>query len=288
MAATNHKKTMKVTTKKHLQMTTIPMIITPLNSNKPPISPLMMIIKFRLNCKKKTEDIDTEESFCRLWYNQGKDKYETYKDILPHLFDTASDVGAVLEFYTLWTILTNASGLDDRLSIRAVFFASIFIIIFFKTVSAFTIYYITKNPWDILWQYLDVMLVKCVYYGRSFEEPTYLENYLALLETLFEAAPEMIISLAFMIRTVEPIPVIVVLSFLFSLFMLSSTLTDEDELRFSEGTTVQKLEFVQALKQSVSGITTYVYSHDSDTNGVLYAIATQFGDQDWQNPHWKR
>eukprot|EP01084_Bolivina_argentea_P223519 378170_1 len=107
--------------------------------------------KIQIELQEKTEDIDTEESFCRLWYNQGKDKYETYKDILPHLFDTASDVGAVLEFYTLWTILTNASGLDDRLSIRAVFFASIFIIIFFKTVSAGTLYYITKNPWDILW-----------------------------------------------------------------------------------------------------------------------------------------
>ena len=210
--------------------------------------------------------------------------------VLPHLADTASDWGAILEFYTLWKILIEEQeAYDGRLSLGAVFFASIFIIIVYKTVSAATVYYITRNPWDILWQYLDVMLVKCVYYGRHFEEPTYLEKYLALMEILFEAAPEMIISVAFMLRTTESIPVIVVLSFLFSLFMLASTLNDEDDLRFADGRSIQRLSLVDAITQTFAEQQHFVYDHDFDENGIVHALGTDFGErEEFQSPAWFR
>ena len=56
------------------------------------------LIAMDIQHKTENTDDDPDPSLLAVWKQHIAEKYETYSDVLPHLFDTASDVGAIIEF----------------------------------------------------------------------------------------------------------------------------------------------------------------------------------------------
>eukprot|EP01084_Bolivina_argentea_P137849 242784_1 len=160
-------------------------------------------------------------------------KKKVYWAMVPHIFDQATDIGVILEYYYLY----NNNIQIGNLKPFWLFCISLSILAIHRFVSTITVYILTKNAKDAFLQIFDLLLMKVIYisYKLKANEPTNLQRYLGLLEATFESAPQIMISMVVILkssRSNESLSEIILISTIFSLWSLASRVISDDKLIF--------------------------------------------------------
>eukprot|EP01084_Bolivina_argentea_P075247 136417_1 len=168
----------------------------------------------------------TKTKLIKQWIKLLWQKKKIYLQLIPHFFDQATDIGVVVEFYHLR---------NENIGINTMylFATSIFILILHRIISSFAIYQLTKNKSFILYQLFDVLMIRCIWtnYKLESDEPSNAQRYLQTLEATFESAPQTLISAAFLVKsTTGTLSPIVIVSFITSLWSLSSRISADDKI----------------------------------------------------------
>eukprot|EP01084_Bolivina_argentea_P296579 510807_1 len=168
--------------------------------------------------------------FFRYWTKSLWTKKSIYISIIPHLFDQATDVGVLYTYYEIWQNPQIYPIPNERLNMKAIFFSSVFIIIESKIISCGAIFAITRKYIDILLQFVDLMMLKAVYLNYKYKtnEPGNAQRYLQILEATFESAPQIVISMIFILKT-QTTDVLVLISTVSSLWTLTSRVKNDDK-----------------------------------------------------------
>eukprot|EP01084_Bolivina_argentea_P064995 118489_1 len=193
---------------------------------------LVVSIICAIHIKKES---DPDASICHLIKAWGKSlwtKKKIYGELIPHFFDQATDFGVVVEFYLYYK-----SGDDIGINTKYLFVLSIAIIVLHRVISAIAVYNLTQKPMYAIYQLLDVLMIKCVYtnYQLDTTQPSNAQRYLQTMEAIFESAPQILISTAFLIKTSQTtISVTVIASLFTSLFSLSARVSADDKVMLQE------------------------------------------------------
>ena len=118
-------------------------------------------------------------NFFKEWATSVWIKKKIYWAIIPHIFDQATDLGAILAYYQAWK---EDKG-DQSFKPFWFFFFGLFIIIFQRIISTITIYVMTHNYKAALLQFLDILMVKAVWvnYQLGLKTPCNPQRYIQLL-----------------------------------------------------------------------------------------------------------
>eukprot|EP01083_Nonionella_stella_P271310 919297_1 len=97
----------------------------------------------------------------------------------------------------------------------------------------------SRNRNDFLLQIFDILIMKAIWvsYKLKTTEPSNMQRYLGLLEATFESAPQIMLTMVFMLKSAETntkISAVFILSTLFSLWSLSSRVISDDSIMFKE------------------------------------------------------
>eukprot|EP01084_Bolivina_argentea_P042762 78832_1 len=165
------------------------------------------------------------KTFVKLWGKSLWKMKKVYISIVPHIFDQATDIGVLFQYYALWK--------DDNFTIIEAqywFFMGIFVIALHKLISCISIFLLFKNWKDVLYQLFDVLMVKAIYanYKLGMDEPSSGQRYLQVLEATFESGPQILISMAFILKT-HIWDGIVLVSIVVSLWTLTSRIASDDK-----------------------------------------------------------
>eukprot|EP01084_Bolivina_argentea_P250455 419614_1 len=186
--------------------------------------------------KQNTIDIDltinnihtkmSKTGFLKSWAKLLWKKKSIYLSLIPHLFDQATDIGVVYNYYEA----SKTNNSDENVNYSALFYCSLVVIAIHKIVSCSVIYSITNSVMDILLQFLDLMMVKAVYlnYKLKTNEPGSSQRFLQLIEGTFESGPQILISLIYIIKKNETDPLVLV-SAISSLWTLTSRVNGDDK-----------------------------------------------------------
>eukprot|EP01083_Nonionella_stella_P057275 150408_1 len=181
---------------------------------------------------------DPKANICKLikaWVISLWHKKKIYGELIPHFFDQATDFGVVYEFASLYYDKDNE--INTRVNTYYLFLLSISIILGHRVVSAVAVYNLTHNPMYSFYQLLDVLMIQCIYtnYKLGTNQPSNAQRYLQTMEAIFEAAPQILISTGFLIKTAQTtISVTVVVSLFTSLFSLSARVSADDKVMLQD------------------------------------------------------
>eukprot|EP01084_Bolivina_argentea_P248531 415750_1 len=168
-------------------------------------------------------------AFVKLWTRSVWKKKSIYMSIVPHLFDQATDIGVLLQYYD---IMRKQQNTDDKPNFQAQywFFGSIAVITLHKIISCISVYLLTKSWIDVLYQFVDVLMVKAVYanYKLNVDEPSNGQRYLQILEGTFESGPQILIGLTFILKS-DYSDALVLVSLIASLWTLTSRIAADDK-----------------------------------------------------------
>eukprot|EP01083_Nonionella_stella_P121207 364105_1 len=198
----------------------------------------MSTIKFKittksnLKSKKAANKIYHKNVFIH-WGKMVWSKKKIYWAMIPHIFDQATDFGVIVEYFHLYKQ-------NDRIGSTNpfwFFWLSIIIIVVHRIVSSITVYAMSRNRNDFLLQIFDVLIMKAIWvsYKLKTTEPSNMQRYLGLLEATFESAPQIMLTMVFMLKSAETntkISAVFILSTLFSLWSLSSRVISDDSIMF--------------------------------------------------------
>ena len=156
-----------------------------------------------------------------------------YLSMIPHIFDQATDIAVIYEYYSL----INDENIKDVIDTSYLFWMSIVLFLFARVTSTMAIYKLTRNNYDILLGLLDLVMVKAIYVGYLLkrESPTNIQRYIGLLEATLEAFPQLLISTFFITTVVAyndndiQLNPFIPISLLFSLYSLTSRVTSDDK-----------------------------------------------------------
>eukprot|EP01084_Bolivina_argentea_P128794 227580_1 len=172
----------------------------------------------------------TKVDFVKLWGKLLWKKKKVYFQLVPHLFDQASDFGVLVEY---WYLRNQNIGINTLY----LFAVSVSIIIFHRIISSIAIYRLTNNKLYTICQLFDLLMVQCVWtnYQLNTEEPSNSQRYLQILEAIFESSPQILISTAFLIKsTTSEISTVVIISLLSSFWTLTGRVASDDKTMFGE------------------------------------------------------
>ena len=174
----------------------------------------------------------SKKKIVKEWAKSVWKKKKIYLQLIPHLFDQATDFGVILEYWRL-------RGQEEELNIETLnlFIVSIFVIITHRIISSLAVYQLTKNKLYILYQLFDLLMIQCIWtnYQLDTDEPSNSQRYLQVLEAIFESAPQILISTAFLIKAqTESINALVIISLITSFWTLSGRVASDDKQMFKE------------------------------------------------------
>eukprot|EP01084_Bolivina_argentea_P122635 217309_1 len=163
--------------------------------------------------------------FAKLWIKSLWKMKKVYISIVPHIFDQATDIGVLFQYYALWKD-------DDFTIIEAQYWFSmgIFVIVLHKVISCIAVFLLLRNWKDVVYQLFDILMVKAVYanYKLGIDEPSSGQRYLQVLEATFESGPQILISMAFILKT-HIWDGVVLVSIVASLWTLTSRISSDDK-----------------------------------------------------------
>eukprot|EP01083_Nonionella_stella_P008967 25991_1 len=124
----------------------------------------------------------TDKKFLKSWGKSLWKKKKVYGQLIPHFFDQATDLGVIFEYWNL------REEEDIGIKTMYLFGTSIFVIALHRIISSLAIYHLTKKPLDMLFQMLDLMMVRCIWtnYKLDLDEPSNSQRYLQILEATLE------------------------------------------------------------------------------------------------------
>eukprot|EP01084_Bolivina_argentea_P209368 356643_1 len=163
--------------------------------------------------------------FLKLWVKSLWKMKKIYISIIPHIFDQATDLGVLFQYHAFWK-----NNTFTAIKAQYWFFTSIIVIVLYKFISCISVYLLTKSPKDVVYQFFDVLMLKAVYanYKLKTDEPSNAQRYLQVLEATFESGPQILISMAFILKT-NVWDGIVLVSIFASLWTLTSRVASDDK-----------------------------------------------------------
>eukprot|EP01084_Bolivina_argentea_P031597 58482_1 len=168
--------------------------------------------------------------FVKYWIQSLWVKKSVYISIIPHLFDQATDFGVI---YTYYVILQNPDSYpteNNNVNMEALFLSSVFIIVLHKIISCAAIFALTRKCGDLFLQLLDLMMVKAIYlnYKYNLNEPGNAQRFLQILEATFESAPQIVLSMTFILKT-QSGDTLIYISLISSIWTLVSRVKNDDK-----------------------------------------------------------
>ena len=160
-----------------------------------------------------------------VWYIRG-----IYFIIMIHLFDTITDYLLLIEWYYYGLSDTN----DNDINYFGVFVVSIIILLIYRLVSGYYLYeYYQKSLIHLIGQLIDINIIWEVKESHLHYKLTDNLRYLSKLEKSYESAPQLLLQLYVILRTinnenVENITYVAVLSALMSFVSLTTKLISDD------------------------------------------------------------
>eukprot|EP01083_Nonionella_stella_P170556 580666_1 len=202
---------------------------------------LVVSIVCAINIHKEKEPKANIFKLIKAWGKSLWHKKKIYGELLPHFFDQATDFGVVYEFgqYYAEDQRDENSGKEVTRGVNTqyLFYISIAIIVVHRIVSSVAVYNLTHKPKYALYQFLDVLMIRCVYtnYKLDTNQPSNAQRYLQTMEAIFESAPQILISTAFLIKTKQgAISATVIVSLITSLFSLSRRVSADDKVMLQD------------------------------------------------------
>eukprot|EP01083_Nonionella_stella_P303257 1049150_1 len=182
------------------------------------------VIDVHQEMETKTKDIGCKWYLTR-WATLVYEKKKVYLQIIPHLFDQATDFMVIMQYYQYKQDKTFTS-----INTNALFYLAISILIVHRVISCFGVYVLTHNLWNVTLQLFDVLLIRCVYINYKFNstEPTNMQRYLCILEGAFEAMPQLLLSTVFLTKTGD-FSEIIVISLVSSIWTLTGQVAGDDK-----------------------------------------------------------
>eukprot|EP01083_Nonionella_stella_P078773 215773_1 len=197
---------------------------------------LVVSIVCAVNVHREKEPKANIFKLIKAWVVSLWHKKKIYGELLPHFFDQATDFGVVYEFGKYYEEYQR-TGVDIGINTQYLFYLSITIILAHRIVSAVAVYNLTHKPQYAIYQLLDVLMIKCVYtnYKLDTNQPSNAQRYLQTMEAIFESAPQILISTAFLIKTKQTtISATVIASLFTSLFSLSARVSADDKVMLQD------------------------------------------------------
>eukprot|EP01083_Nonionella_stella_P043394 117062_1 len=200
----------------------------------------------------------SQSNFFKTWAKSIWSKKKIYWAVIPHIIDQASDVGVILEYYEEWKA-HDASDSYDAVNPMWFFYFAVFIVIFQRLASSTTIYFMTcGNLTAVFLQFVDLLIVKAVYinYRLGLDEPCNPQRYIALLEAIFEASPQVLLSMGYIVKTLadgNEVADIVFISTVFSLWSLTSKVISDDKVLFSTDSPFRNLNLKFKKRYTIHG-----------------------------------
>eukprot|EP01083_Nonionella_stella_P273194 926654_1 len=185
----------------------------------------------------KKIDLNTCSGKLKFLFSSINRKRAMYLAILIHIFDTATDIGVVLDWHRLSQY--EAQGKDHNLEgmdMKGFFYLSIGVLLFYRLVSSMIIFGMTYSVKKTLLQLLDLELFETILInwrlGR--DQPCDPQVFIQKLEGIFESAPQAVLQMMYIWKSnsTTDIDYLVVMSLTFSLVSLSSRFSTDDEKLF--------------------------------------------------------
>eukprot|EP01084_Bolivina_argentea_P240547 404081_1 len=167
----------------------------------------------------------------RSWMLDVYRRRHCYLPMISHLTDWITDTGVIIQFGTLAYITTKAdcNGLD----MNVLFALSIFILLFYRTISSLLIYNYTKSCKRFLMQFIDFEIFRTLYvnYLCDKTEPCSPQKWINSLEAAFESSPQALIQMVYLVKTGSfGASLDVVLSLILSLMCIISKIISDDKV----------------------------------------------------------
>eukprot|EP01084_Bolivina_argentea_P007956 14893_1 len=135
-----------------------------------------------------------------LWINDVWKRKSVYIPITTHVSDTATDFAAVVEFYQIASTSTPA---ECGINVWFLFSLSVFALIFYRVISASAIWQITQSEKRVFFQLLDIELYPILYLSHrmNLTNKSSPQRLISVLEAVFEAAPQSMIQMVYLLST---------------------------------------------------------------------------------------
>ena len=199
------------------------------------------------------------------WLKLMWQKKKIYWSLLPHIFDQATDFGTIWAYYETYQTYQNDPDKDNwTFNPRWFVIFGLFIIIFQRFMSMTVIYFMTNNHKAALLQFVDLLMIKAIWvnYDLGLTEPCNPQRYIGILvkyflntnsfciycvsvnlflfvyinnekkkkEATFESAPQVVLSMGFILKSNHKIEPIIIISTIFSLWSLTSKVAADDKM----------------------------------------------------------
>eukprot|EP01084_Bolivina_argentea_P014130 26420_1 len=162
-----------------------------------------------------------------------------YTVIIVYLSDYITDLNILI----LWSAQAwqqyenNLSISDNGLNMIIMAIASCCILVFYKLISAFAVFKATGSCWYAVLQFLDLYIFVEVYKSHKSGHKTDRLRWLSNLESVFEASPQVILQLVYLIQTLDATDQnynIVLLGLFFSVVKLGNTAINNDAVHVTK------------------------------------------------------
>eukprot|EP01083_Nonionella_stella_P289598 985504_1 len=186
-----------------------------------------------------TDHLHTTDASCtdncldvtKLWLASFGTKLQIYLSLIPHIFDQATDFGVLIEYYTLYKSGEYIGGTNPFWF----FFCGLIILLLHRIMTSMIVCNVTRNLSDMFLQLFDLLMMKAVIVAHRVDstEPTTMQRYLYLLEATFESAPQILLSIVFILKSTDAfaeVSPIVRISLIFSIFTLCNRVIWDDEM----------------------------------------------------------
>eukprot|EP01083_Nonionella_stella_P038849 105635_1 len=135
-----------------------------------------------------------------LWLKDIWKRKAVYLPLMAHLSDTATDFAAVIEFYKIATTHTSD---ECGINMWYLFALSASTMLIYRIISSMTIWRITRSWKRVVAQFLDIELFQILWVShrlglRSKSSP---QRLISVMEAVFEAAPQSMIQIIYLLKT---------------------------------------------------------------------------------------
>eukprot|EP01083_Nonionella_stella_P091646 256299_1 len=163
---------------------------------------LLLLIAIHVHVNDQPENKKTFLS--SIWKRRG-----IYGQILVHLYDTATDIGVLVQWYFL-AQQEKSGGNIESLDMNGLFWISIAFLILYRVISILIALASSRKAragcsellLDIFLAIIDMYIIKAVYQAIKGEakEPTLRQKMIQLTEAVFESLPQVVLQSVFIIR----------------------------------------------------------------------------------------
>eukprot|EP01083_Nonionella_stella_P017272 48288_1 len=185
--------------------------------------------------KLKSSQIGWKDRTCiskmKSWAMDIWGRKSCYLPIITHLADTTTDFAAVAEFYILARDATPQQCDPEALNIWYIFGLSLSCMVVYRVISSYVIYGLTKSWLRVFTQLLDIELFRVLYVSHKYQlsRKSSPQRLIGLLEAVFEAAPQTLLQIIFLMKT-DGVNTIILLSVTLSLLNLTSSVISDDKM----------------------------------------------------------